>query len=178
MVCQFSCSSAFKRCFFSPQKAIASWWERTEPPASLEQCHWVPLLKRQHNYSWHSNWWWSFLVRRMDTHYYPISLVPHGVLSCWFFILGQQIEWRMLSSLFVFPGVPHDRVRAMHRAQGERWDQRKDHSVWIEARFISTTFFTCWSLHCTVSIPKEMGHHSTLAYSMCITEQCWTIKSH
>lgn len=114
----------------------------------------------------------------MDPHYYHISLVPHGVLSCWFFILGQQIEWRMLSSLFVFPGVPHDRVRAMYRAQGERWDQRKDHSVWIEARFISATSFTCWCLHYTVSIPKEMGHHPALAYSMCITEQCLTINSH
>lgn len=90
----------------------------------------------------------------MDTHYYPINLVPHGVLCRWFFILWQQIDWRMLSSLFVFPGVPCDGVRARYRAQGERWDPRKDHSVWTEAKFTST-FFTCSCLHYTVPIPRK-----------------------
>lgn len=111
----------------------------------------------------------------MDTHYYPINLVPHGALYGWFFILWQQIDWRMLSSLFVLPGVPCDRVGAMHRARGERWDKRKDHSVWIEAKFTSTMFFTCSCLHSTVSIPKETGDHPTFAYYTCVA---WAMSDH
>lgn len=96
----------------------------------------------------------------MDTHYYPINLVPHGVLSCWFFILWQQIDWRMLSSLFVFPGVPCDGVRATYRAQGERWDPRKDHSVWTEAKFTSTFFYLLTSpLHGANSRKQDIIKH-------------------
>jgi len=105
----------------------------------------------------------------MDTHYYPINLVPHGVLYLWLFLLWQQIDWSTLNSLFQFPRVPRDGARASHRARAERWAQRKDHSVWIEAKLTSTTFFTCLCFHYAVFISKETWECPTSTYYTCIT---------